>query len=823
MGEVYLAQDTKLERKVALKILPAEVASNRDRMERFIREAKSAAALSHPHIAQIFEIEEQDGTHFISMEFIDGLTLRELIQHQQTDLAKVLRHLQHVAEGLAKAHAAGIVHRDLKPENVMVTRDGHAKILDFGLAKLIEPQQSQGIHSGSASEDAATMLRPQSMTGSIMGTVGYMSPEQAQGKTNEIDQRSDIFSFGCILYEAVTGHKAFPGKDTIESLNKIIREPAAPMSNFRPDTPSHLQRIVRRCLAKDPEDRFQTIKDVAIELRELRQELAAEGGRDVTVTSATFSNAIGQTGTREVARQTVGGPTGASPASMSSRVSSAEYIVSGFKQHKLVLTITLLVLVAGAVGLGFYLRARSSQAAIESIAVMPFVNESGNAEVEYLADGMAETLISSLSQLPNLNVKARSTVFRYKGKDANPKAIGKELNVQAILNGRVVQRGDQLTVSVELINAQTEDVIWSEQYSRKQTDLILLQGELARDVSSKLKSKLSGADDAKLAKTYTTNLEAYQLYLKGRFYWNQRTGESLKKAIEYFNQAIEKDPTYALAFAGMAEAYVVLPNFSATLPHDSAPKAKAAAKRALELDESLAEAHTALAYVLLNYFWDFPESNREFQRAIELNPNYATAHQWYGNGYLLAILERFDEAIAEGKRAQELDPLSLIVNSDLGQDYFFARQYDKAIEQLRKTVEIDQSFYNAHANLGMAYEMKGSFQEALAEYRRARELSDDPIVLARLGHALAASGQRDEALQTLDQLKEISRRRYVPAYAFTILYAGLGEKEQAIQWLERSYQDREPKLTRLKVDPLLDPLRSDPRFKAMLKRLNLPE
>src|SRR5258705_661174 len=542
MGEVYLGEDSRLHRKVALKILPLEMAVNQDRMRRFKQEAAAAAALNHPNIAHIYEIGESDGTNFIAMEFVEGVTLREKIHRERTELRKLLRHLQHVAEGLAKAHAAGIVHRDLKPDNIMIPRDGHAKILDFGLAKLVEPRLTETPDDENHDEAATAILQQHSTPGVIMGTVGYMSPEQAQGKTNEIDQRSDIFSFGCILYEAVTGHKAFTGKDVVDSLNKIIREPVAPITDFRPDASNHLQRIVRRCLAKDPEDRYQTIKDVAIELRDLRHELAADGGLAVTVTPTSTSNATGELSTREVASQTAGHSTIGSQSSMSSPASSAEYIVSGFKHHKLTAVTALLVLVAGAVGLFLYLNARNTAVAIASIAVMPFVNESGNVDIEYLSDGMTDTLITALSQIPNLNVKARSSVFRYKGKETDPKTVGKELNVQAILNGRVAQRGDQLTLNLELVDVQTENVIWSEQYNRKQTELVSLQGDIARDVSSKLKIKLSGADEQKLTKNYTQNADAYKLYLQGRFYANKRTPKDSRKAIDYFQQAVSIDP-----------------------------------------------------------------------------------------------------------------------------------------------------------------------------------------------------------------------------------------------------------------------------------------
>ena len=505
MGEVYLAQDTKLDRRVALKILPADVASNRDRMERFIREAKSAAALSHPNIAQIFEIGDDDQTHFIAMEFIDGATLREKIHQEHSELRKLLRYLQHVAEGLAKAHAAGIVHRDLKPDNIMITRDGHAKILDFGLAKLIEPQPMPG---GDSSEVATVVMRQHSSPGTVMGTVSYMSPEQAQGKTKEIDQRSDIFSFGCILFEATTGRKPFEGESIIKSLHMVVYEPAPPIADFNPSAPSELQRIVRRCLAKDPDDRYQSVKEVAIELRGLRRDMEG-AGIDTTVPPPQKFGVPPSGGIASSLRTLPpeGGTPNTHPAS------SAEYLITRIKQHKFAAGIVLLVLLAAVTGGAFYLRGRNSSATIKSIAVMPFINESRNADVEYLSDGMTETLITSLSQLPNLNVKARSSVFRYKGKETNPKTVGQELNVQAILNGRVAQRGDDLSLNLELVDVQTENVIWSEQYNRKQTDLVSLQSDIARDVSGKLKIKLSGADEQKLTKNYTQNAAAYKLYL----------------------------------------------------------------------------------------------------------------------------------------------------------------------------------------------------------------------------------------------------------------------------------------------------------------------
>jgi len=495
-------------------------------------------------------------------------------------------------------------------------------------------------------------------------------------------------------------------------------------------------------------------------------------------------------------------------------------VVSGIKEHKLTAVVVGLALLGALAMLALYLRGRTSNATIKSIAVMPFVNEGGKAELEYLSDGMTDTLISSLSQLPNLSVKARSSVFRFKGKETNPQTIAKELNVQAILNGRIAQRDDQLTLTVELVDALTENVIWSEQYNRKQADLVSLQGEIARDVSTKLRTKLSGTEEQKVAKTYTVNPEAYQLYLKGLYHWNKRTGEALKTAIDYFNQAIAKDPSYAQAYAGMALAYVLLPQYSAGAPEESLTKGKAAAAKALELDDSLAEAHTALGQALFTYDRNIAESDRQYQRAIELNPNYATAHQWYAGGNLVST-QRFEQAIAEGKRAVELDPLSLIANLELASIYGYARQNDQAVVQLRKIIDMDPNWYLAHMVLCETYNFKGQFAEAIAECEKARGLNDDPAVLSFLAIAYARSGKREEAMKTMGQMHELAKQRYVPAYGFGNAYAALGDRDQAFKWLERSLQDRGWEITYIRVDPGIDSLRSDPRFSDLVKRVGL--
>ncbi len=497
---------------------------------------------------------------------------------------------------------------------------------------------------------------------------------------------------------------------------------------------------------------------------------------------------------------------------------------SGQKKNsffKRVLLALLAVLIAGAgVFIGYrYFGASSRQ--IESLAVLPFVNESGNPDIDYLSDGMTETLINSLSQIPNLSVKARSSVFRYKGKEIDPKKVAAELGVQAILTGRVVQRGEQMKLSLELID-ETENVIWGQNYERKASDLLALQTEVARDVSGKLKSRISGDVEERVAKKYTSDPEAYQFYLKGRYQWNRRTSDSLKQATQFYKQAIEKDPNYALAYAALAETYVLFSAYFVTAPTDSMPQAKAMALKALELDDSLAEAHAALGEYLSLYEWDRAGAEAEFHRAIELNPNYATAHHWLG-GDLLIPLKRFDEGIAELKRAEELDPLSLIIQTNLGDALLFSRRYDEAVAQYKRVLSLDPNFQFARFQLATAYQQKGMHGEAIEEYRKGLELGYDPLVNGSLAYSLARLGRTDEARKILEQLRRESAERYVPAYAIVLPLLGLGEKEEVLKWLEKDVEERSTLATYYSASPELDGLRSEPRFKALLKKLNLPE
>jgi len=799
MGEVYLAQDTKLGRNVALKILPAEVTANPDRIRRFVQEAKAAAALNHPNIAHIYEIGDAGGVKFIAMEFIDGQTLRQYIRGEQVGLPKLLRHLQHVAEGLAKAHAAGIVHRDLKPDNIMITRDGHAKILDFGLAKLIEPQHPSTTSGEAASELATAIPTQHSTPGMVLGTAGYMSPEQAQGKTNQIDHRSDIFSFGCILFEAVTSHRAFEGTDSIDTLNKIIREEASPISGFRPDAPGHLQRIVRRCLAKDPEDRYQTIKDIAIELRELSRELTASSGTDTGSTTTATPVSSG--------------------ATQPTTSLSAEYIVTGIQRHKLTAVILLAALVLAGIGLTAYLRARNSEAAIDSIAVLPFVNQNRDPDTEYLSDGLTESIIDSLAQLPSLRVSPRSSVFQYKGKDTDPLKAGHDLSVRTVLTGRLLERGDSLMVGAELLDVRDNKQIWGEQYNRKLADALAVQQEISREISGRLRAKLTGEEQKQLTRRETTNAEAYQFYLKGRYYWNRRTADGLKKSVEQFQQAVDKDPTYAIAYTGLADCYALLEEYGSIPSSETLPKAKAAALRALQIDDSLAEAHTSLGYVH-ELSWQFGEAEKEYKRAIELNPNYPTAHQWYSSH--LRMLGRLDESVAETQRAQQLDPLSPIITNNVGSLFVLNGDLNAGIEEFKKTIDLNPNFPRAHGYMGLAYLKQGREREAIAELQKGVELSGRASEnLGHLGYGYGALQKRAEAMAVLRELEERYARRESPAMYLAAVYAGLGDKDQAFAWLERDLQARTGMLVFIAFYPQYDTLRDDSRYTDLLRRMGL--
>jgi serine/threonine protein kinase/Flp pilus assembly protein TadD len=806
MGEVYLAQDTKLDRQVALKILPREFAEDDDRMNRFVREAKSASALNQPNIITIHEIGETDGTHFIASEYIQGETLHALLRQMSLDLKTTLDIAIQVASALNAAHKAGIIHRDVKPENVMIRPDGLVKILDFGIAKLSARK------TDATDEEAATALKQQGTNpGVIIGTANYMSPEQARGK--EVSAQSDIFSFGIVLYEMVTGQRAFKGENALDVIGAILHKEPTPLRQLSPELPNEIERIINKALRKDPDARYQTAADLLTDLKDAKQDLEFRDKLERSVAPQS----------REQKTQTIIPPSTDAPREVQSSTSSLEYAVTQAKSHRLAAGIIALVLfgLISTAGYFAFVSRGSSTKQISSIAVMPFVNESGNADVEYLSDGMTETLIKSLSNLSSLDVKPRSAVFRYKGKDTDLQAIAKELNVQAILNGRVAQRGDQLTLSLELVDVQKNSVIWTEQYQRKQSDLVSLQSEIARDVSTNLKAKLSGAEETKVSRTATADPEAYQAYLKGRYYWNRRTAENLKKAIEQFKSATDRDPNYALAFAGLGDCYAVLNEYAGMPTSETLPQASAYAERALAIDGQLAEPHATLGLVH-EALWQFGEAEKEFKRAIELNPNYPTAYHWYS--IFLKNVGRNDEAATTIKRAQELDPLSSVIAVNVSRMYELQNNHDASIENSLKLIELDPNFGPAYEYLALSYLKRGRNAEAIAAAEKAADLTNRAgITLGDLGYVYAATGKRAEAVAVIKELEVKYARKEAIGQYLSAVYVGLGDKDKAFEWLEKDFQARNGKLVEIRWQLQFEALRDDPRFKDLLKRMNLPE
>jgi serine/threonine-protein kinase len=811
MGEVYLAQDTQLRRKVALKLLPAQFTKDEDRLQRFEQEACAASALNHPNIITIYEIGQVGDAHFMATEFIEGQTLRQQMASRMS-LTETLDVVIQVASALTAAHAAGILHRDVKPENVMLRPDGLIKVLDFGLAKLAERSSPR------TDDEAATIAKVDTDPGTVVGTAQYMSPEQARGL--KVDGRTDVFSLGVVLYEMVAARAPFEGKTAADLIISIIEKEPAPLSRYSQDVPAELQRIVSKALRKDRETRYQTVKDLLIDLKSLREELEFEAklhrsGQPEVLSGEVVTTGSGQAGVAATGKLAVS----TEKAELVRTTSSAEYLVGEVRRHKGLALIVLAILIIAGAALLYFVRGGKT---IDSVAVLPFVNASTDPDTEYLSDGITESLINSLSQIPRIKVIARSSVFSYKGRQTDPRAVGRELDVRGVLTGRVMQRGDNLSISAELIDARDNSHIWGEQYHRKLADLLVLQQEIARDMSEKLRLKLSGEEQQRLTKSYTESVDARQHYVKGRFYLDQSGEEATKKAIEHFKRAIEIDPNYALAYAGLADGHLGLQFHSSVAPKDAYQRAKAAVLKAQVIDETLAEVHATLGQIKTGYEWDFVGAEREYKRAIELKPSYAFAHWWYG--VYLSAMGRHQEAIAEAKRAQELEPLSVLISDVVGYIYLQARQYDQSIEELNKGLEMEPNFALARNDLGDAYLQKGRYEEAIAEINKAATLSGgEPIYISELGYACAVAGQRDQATKRLDQLKELSKGRYVGPAHIALIHIGLGEKDQAFVWLEKAYEDRSlTNFYALKTDPKFDTLRSDPRYSDLLLRIGFP-
>jgi len=801
MGEVYLAQDTSaLGRTVALKLLSAEVASNKDRLQRFTLEARTVSNLNHPNILTVYEFGQTDSTSFIATEYIDGLTLRQHLSDRRFKLIDVLDLAIQITAALNAAHEAGVAHRDLKPENVMVRKDHIVKVLDFGLAKLAEPESPA---SGPIGTEDPTRVQVNTTPGVVMGTVSYMSPEQSVGK--DIDQRTDIWSFGVVLYEMIAGCLPFQGSDLHRQIIAIQESEPSPLSQHVTGVPERLEEIIDKCLAKDKNERYQTAKDLLIDLRNLRRKLDVDAEIERTVAPVLRSSSAANSEAPAT-----------NPAANAATASSAEYIVSGIKQHKLAVIVALVVILLAAIGVTAYFRTSRTEAAIQSIAVMPFVNEGGNSDVEYLSDGMTETLISSLSQIPNLNVKARSLVFRYKGKDTNPQTIGRDLDVQAVLNGRVVQRGSDLIVYLELVDAATGNLIWGDQYNRQQSDLASLQSELARDVSSKLRTKLTGAEEQRMMKNYTANSDAYRLFLRGKFLSSKRTPRDSQTAIENFQRAVNLDPQFAMAYAGLATGYTYLAIYGYSPAKEVFPKAREYANKALEIDSSLSDPHMSLGMMAFLWDHDMAAWERENRRALELNPNSTDVHRVEATRLL--FMGKPDEAIAEVRRALDIEPLSAAGNMTYSYCMFYSGQIDECRAHARKTVEISPEFWMSYYYLAAAYRYQRMYPEAVDAMAKAKEHWGEPEAAKLIRDTFEKRGWQGLLRAICAQPQQFKFWQYDLA----TFYAELGDKENALARLNQSFEDHEYFIGFMKVDPFLNSLRDDPRFPEVMAKVGLP-
>ena len=778
-GTVYKVIDTTLDRPAVIKVLPPDLTDSASNLLRFEREAKLASSLDHPNICTIFGLHKVGDVQFIAMQYVEGRNVRQLVDGRPLDLRRALSIAIQVTDALAAAHSRGIVHRDIKARNVMVTRSGTVKVLDFGLAKLIESP-----HRASSDDPQLTEV------GVPYGTSTYAAPEQAQGL--KADHRADIFSTGVLLYEMLAGTWPFRGKTALDVRYAVVYHQPKPIVEARgEDSPAlrRIQEILDKALAKAADDRYQRIEDMRGELQGVLREI------DVDTTN-TLTDA----------------PPAAAPATAikTDRFWTTRRMIGA--------AIAAVVLILAFSFLALRTESPAETDTINSLAVLPFTNN--DPAGEYLSDGITESLIDTLSRVPNLKVKSSSTVFHYKGRNTDPKKLGRELGVHALLSGSVVQTGDDLSVSVELIDVRDDSHIWGERYGRKVSEVVALPQQISRDVSQRLRSRSENMDHAQLTRNYSPDSEAYRLFLQGRYNWNKRTVEGLKNGIDYFGQAIQRDQDYGLAYAGLADCYLLLNVYNVTSAEESFPKAEAASRKALSINESLAEAHTSLGFVTYRYHLKWAEAEEHFKKAIALNPNYATAHQWYAS--YLAAIGRLNEAVVEAKIAHDLEPFSLTIYSDYIRSLYYAGRLDEAKREALKLREMDESFARAHYELGLILEEEGKLDEAIAEFRVGLKYSPDNVTaLTALGHALARAGKRAEAEKIISRLQELSTQQYVSPFQTAVVYAGLDQRDLALEWLEKSRQERFNWLPFIKVDPAFKNLRSEARFVELLKSLGL--